>query len=226
MLAWLLPIAGGLGLIAYSMHEHVEEKKEEPKPAGQAQEEHLPQPTLADTLSQSGKAVQQAKALYSYLRAHGNDHSPALQVLIMAFQRVSNNDANAVALSGPLQLTGVYDALTSSALTLYTQDPIPAPVTGPSVPVATGAAISDISKPGGAAISGYNLYMFIKKHGVGDKGAAFRTLVMQFQHDVNTDTKFPGPAVGLGMPRIAGKLKEDGLYGPATAGALKILTGG
>jgi hypothetical protein len=215
MIGWLLPTAGGIGLLAYAMHEGS---------ASAAERESLPSTTLASVLRDTGKSLPEAKALYAYLKTKGNDGSPALHNLIYAFQQATGSDPNALHLSGPVPSSGLYDALTSAALTLYTGDPIAAPMTGPSVPITSLSQANDISTPGGAALSGYNLFSAIQKR---ITGLGLKALVLQFQHDVNTDPKFPGPAVAKGFPAVIhSRLKEDGALGPATLAALKVLTGG
>jgi hypothetical protein len=74
-----------------------------------------------------------------------------------------------------------------------------------------------------AAYSSFNLYTYLKLHG-NDKSAALKPLVKAFQHDVNTDPTFPGPVSFSGVKIIKTPLVEDGLYGPGTYAALKVMT--
>lgn len=189
-------------------------------PIGSAPE-HL---TLADQVAQGGTARGAALALYGYLKVHGADQSPAFANLVIAFQSMNNSDPNAVTLTGPLQPNGIFDRNTSAALTIYTHDPIP-PATPPAPsPPPPPSVVMNASIPGAAAVSGFNLFTYLKAHG-NDRSPALQKLVQQFQLDVNTDPKFAGPANGTGLPTIIKtRLQETGMYDVPTANALAVET--
>jgi hypothetical protein len=196
-----------------------------PPSAIQSTDDPGPHQTIAGQVADSGLAKPAATALYAYLKVHGADGSPDLGGLLTTFQSISNTDPQATTLTGALPITGIYDVKTSAALTLYTHDPIP-PATPPAPqPQPTGVAVGNFSIPGSAATSGFNLHTYLKAHGNSRTDGSLQKLVQQFQMDVNTDPKYPGPAAQLPMmPLIKAKLKEDGIYGPGTAAALTIGT--
>lgn len=179
--------------------------------------------TLADQVATTGVARGAALALYGYLKVHGADNSPAFSNLVIAFQSTSNTDPNAVTLTGPLPTSGIYDAYTSAALSLYTHDPVP-PATPPApAPVLTVAQAQNMAIPGAAATSGFNLYTYLKAHG-NDKSANLQKLVQQFQLDVDTDGKFGGPANKTGLPTIiTTPLAQTGVYDAPTVTALRVM---
>jgi hypothetical protein len=189
-------------------------------PAGNAP----PQLDLADQVAQSGAAHTAALALYGYLRVHGYDGSPTLANLVAAFQSTHNTDSNAVELTGPLPVSGIVDAQTSAALTIYTHDPLP-PQTPPTpAPALTQAQVVNMSVPGSAETSGFNLYTYLKAHG-NDRSAALHAFVQQFQLDVDTDAKYPGPANKTGLPSvITAPLAQTGVYDAPTAAALTVVS--
>ncbi len=177
-------------------------------------------PGLLTRVKTEGIAVEPAKTLYRSLRA---GTSPA--VLVAAFQRVTNSDPMSRLLIGPIPVTGIYDPRTSAALSMYTEDPVPAHASVPDLPhPTTPAAILSMEIPGTAAVAGSNLYVYLLAHGK-DGTKALSDLTRRFQHAVNTDPKFPGPACRNGLPiLIADPLKEDGDPGPKTLRALGIVT--
>lgn len=188
-----------------------------------------PQKSTAQQVAESGKARASAAALYAYLKVHGPDGTSDLAQLVANFQGMNNSDPQALELVGPLPISAVFDVKTSAALTLYTHDPIP-PATPPAAqPLPTLAQTADIYLPGSAALSGSNLYQYLQVHGNTPTDGNLQKLVHQFQIDVNTDPKFPGPAakLGEGILRIlvANKLPENGIYDAATAAAIKVMTG-
>lgn len=178
-------------------------------------------PTFQSQVQKNGNAVNYAHALHDLLKTGAR---PAPMAIVMAFQVAANSDPMAVALHGPLPTSGQYDTHTSAALTMYTGDPIPADENAPKPPPPTFAETIDMSKPGAAALSGSNLYQYLTVHG-NDKSSILLSLVKQFQLDVNTDPKFPGPAVTAGMPKfIVAKLQVNGNYDDATAKALAVMS--
>ena len=184
--------------------------------------------TLVAQVASSGSAKPAAVALYGYLKAHGTDGSIALAQLVSAFQTANNADPTATQLTGALVRSSVYDVPTAAALTIYTQDPIP-PATPPAPqPMPSLQAIANIYTPGAAATSGFNLYTYLKAHGNNPTDGSLNKLVHQFQIDVNTDPKFPGPAatVGPGILKILipNKLPETGVYDAPTAAALTVMS--
>ena len=181
-------------------------------------------PTFAQQVSKSGQAVPQAHALFDYLKAKKYDHTAKYVSLVKAFQTATNADPYAKALHGPIPATGQYDLDTSAALTLYTGDPIPAdPSTTPLAPPTGQQVLNTPGYIGSAAKTGFNLQQYLKAHG-NDKSATLSALVKPFQHDVNTDPQFPGPA-SVAVKIITTPLTEDGKYGPATAKALAVFGG-
>lgn len=184
--------------------------------------------TQAAQVASSGSAKPAATSLYAYLKVHGADGSIPLAQLVAAFQTANNADPTAMALTGPLARTSVYDVPTAAALTIYTQDPIP-PATPPAPqPPPSPAAVANIYLPGAAATSGFNLYTYLKGHGNNPTDGSLNKLVHQFQIDVNTDPKFPGPAgvVGQGILKILvpNRLPENGIYDAATSAALTVMS--
>jgi hypothetical protein len=177
-------------------------------------------PVLLTHLKTEGKAVEAAKALYRSLRA-GN--APA--VLVAAFQRATDTDPASRELIGPIPITGIYDPRTSAALTMYTEDPVPAHHSVPDTPhPTTPASILSKEIPGTAAVAGSNLYVYLLARGR-DGSQALADLTRRFQQAVNTDPKFPGPANKNGLPiLIPDSLKVDGDPGPKTMRALGIVT--
>lgn len=177
---------------------------------------HPTHPTLAAQVAESGAAKAAAQALYAALTS-----GTGTAALVTAFQQISNTDPNARTLTGPLQVTGVYDVPTSAALTLYTHDPIP-PATPPAPQPMTAAQAADAFVPGAAATSGFNAYTYLKKRG-NDRSAALQRLVHQFQIDVNNDPKFPGPAAPAARI-ITARLAETGVYDLPTSKALTVMS--
>lgn len=215
----LVIVAAGVGYGVYSKKLKVPAFLNS-TPLGQAVQ-HL---TLAQQVATTGTAQPAAMNLYGYLKVHGADGSPAMTQLVGAFQTAANSDPNSTTLTGHLPTTGLYDSQTSAALTIYSHDPIP-PATppAPSSPPPM-AVIMNASIPGSAATSGFNLYTYLKAHG-NDKSAALQQLCHQFQIDVNTDPKAPGPASATGLPKtIPNPLPETGIYDAATAQALTVFS--
>jgi hypothetical protein len=93
-----------------------------------------PPPAVIMNASIPGDAATSGFNLYTYLKAHGNDHSQALSLLVMQFQIDVNNDpkypgpANGTGLpsliKSKLAQTGQFDAPTSTALAVETPDKI------------------------------------------------------------------------------------------------------
>lgn len=164
-----------------------------------------------------GTAIPAAHALYDYIKAHGTSRSSQFDQLVSDFQKAHNEDPGAkTQTGGPLIVTGLYDLPTSGTLTIYTGDPVPSDPAAPVPPNAPGATAP-------AYMSASNLYAYLKKNGT-KKTPDLAALVKRFQHDVNTDTKFPGPAFPFDLKLVKTKLAEDGIYGNGTADALKVAT--
>lgn len=177
-------------------------------------------------LQTSGVAVGSAKALHDYLKAHKVDGSAEMTKLVKAFQQAANSDPMSKALHGPLPTDGTYGAQTSAALTVYTKDPIPPAPSAPPMPPATKAQVLDASVPGAVSISAFNLYSYLKAHGV-DGSPDMLAFVRQFQLDFNTDTKnYIGPK-GPFAPNTAFPkgIPQTGAYDEQTAQALKADSG-
>jgi hypothetical protein len=183
----------------------------------------VPTGTVENTVQTSGIAKTAATALYGYLKQNGCDGSVTLKTMTIAFQTASNVDPNAIKLSGPLPNDGTYDAKTSAALTMYTQDPIPACTPPAPTPPMSAAQAADMSQPGDAATAASNLYTYLKQHGC-DGSDALKQLVTTFQTAQNTDAKGTGPVSAL-MPLTAA-LSVDGRYESLTGKALGTYTGG
>lgn len=177
-------------------------------------------PPFAKTLQTDSPAVPSAHALHDWLKANP---PPAPVALVQAFEAASNADPMSVALNGTLPVAGVFDAKTSAALTTFTGDPIaPDPAAPPPAPPATFADATNMSVPGNAATSSFNLIQYLHVHG-NDKSTTEAALVKQFQLDVNTDPKFFGPAALPGLPKlVTSKLAVTGVYDVPTAQALKF----
>lgn len=220
MAQWLIGggVAAALSYLVFKKPMHLPVKKE-----------YIPTPNhpAAEVLATQGVGVAPSQHLQEYLRAHGFDGSPTLKSLITEFQTAYNEDAEASKVFGKLPVTGVYDTVTSARLTFYTKDPIPADPSSPLPAKQSGADLTDSTKATGAYLSGYNLQEYLKKNG-NDKSETLVALVKQFQYDINTDPKYPGPAYGLAnLPKfVTSPLKVDGAYGDATAKALGPITDG
>jgi len=173
--------------------------------------------TVSHEVATGGIAKDAAHELYDYLVAHGADGSPTLATLVRQFQTQSNADPKSVRLVGKIDVNGLYNLQTSAALTVYTGNPIAPDPKEAALPF---GKVADPNSPNAAAMSASNLYAYLKLH-KNDKTSTLKALVKQFQHDVNTDPKFPGPAMPFPTARVVrNKLAEDGLYGPSTADAL------
>jgi hypothetical protein len=218
-------VVGGVVGLALGKTIVAEVQKIIPPSAMQSPGEPTVHQTVADQVADTGLAKPAATALYAYLKVHGPDGSPDLGGLLTTFQNISNTDPQATALTGGLPVTGVYDVKTSAALTLYTHDPIP-PATPPAIqPPPTPAQIANVFLPGAAANSGFNLHQYLKVHGNSRTDGSLQKLVHQFQIDVNSDPKYPGPAALPPMIMLVKtRLTEDGIYGPAVAAALTIMS--
>jgi hypothetical protein len=166
-----------------------------------------------------GQAMSPARTLYQTLRG-----GAAPPVLVAAFQRSADRDPLARQLIGPIPQTGIYDPRTSAALTMFTEDPVPAHESVADMPhPTTPAAILSTAIPGNAAVAGSNLYVYLLTHGK-DHSATLQALTKRFQQAVNTDPKFPGPANKNGLPiLIPSRLVEDGVAGSKTLRALAVL---
>lgn len=180
----------------------------------------------AAQVADSGPAKGPAASLYAYLKVHGPDGSNDLAGLVAAFQMAANADHNSQALTGAVPTTAQYDTRTSSALTIYTHDPIP-PSTPPAPqPPPSAAAMADAFIPGAAANSSFNVQMYLKAHGNNPSDLNLQKLVHQFQIDANTDPKFPGPAYAgpASLRLLTTRLPETGTLDPATLAILSKTT--
>jgi len=174
-----------------------------------------------------GKAVAPAKALYTYLKTIGQTETPELKALVMAFQKAHNSDKLGKGLGGQLSEDGLYGPGTSAALTMYTNDPIPGnpkyqPRAATTGEILTNKVIGENGSNAGVAFqSQFNLIQHLRKKGY-DGSSTLAALTKQFQHDVNTDPLFPGPAFKPSPkpPVLHPAMSEDGILGPKSKGVL------
>lgn len=158
-----------------------------------------------DWIQKSSPATPAAHALYDYLKAHGVDNQPDMHRLTTAFQKAHNASPVGQKIGGQLDTDGEYDALTSAALTIYTGDPIPGdPQALPPKQATLGQILTSVvpgqsgTNVSAAYQSGYNVNQWLEKNGTSNLlDPTLMMLVMQFQHDVNTDPQFPGPAYAI-----------------------------
>src|ERR1700722_183971 len=181
---------------------------------------------LVNHVTAHSPAREAAFPLYHHLKLSGVDGSSELQRLVSGFQKAASSDSQVIAIVGPVPMTGIYDPKTSSALTVFTRDPIPADVRAPApVPMSHPTDINDSSIPGHASLAAFNLIAYLLKSG-DDESKVENQLVREFQRSVNNDTKFPGPANATGKPTIVkSKLGVTGKYDAATADALRVVSG-
>lgn len=184
--------------------------------------------TVADQVATSGGAAPAAHDLYDWLKANGNADNDDLTNFTIIFQQAHNADPKGVAVAGRVAESGNYDLPTSGALTVYTGQPIP-----PTPGVAPTFDTSLPSSPAVAAITGSNLYAYLKTHprkstsptANANADPTLKGMVKDFQHAVNTDPMFPGPANTIPNAKlIKVPLTEDGIYGPKTSDALAVIT--
>lgn len=225
MLWYWLGGAGALGGLAWWLWPSEEVKSSVQHLVPKADEHLLPKtpqhfPAALTRLKTEGQAVEHAKVLYRSLRV-----GQAPPVVVAAFQRATDSDPLSRQLIGPIPVTGSYDPRTSAALTMYTEDPVPAHPSVRDTPhPSSPASIQSMEIPGTAAVAGSNLYVYLLSHGR-DSTRALADLTRRFQEAVNTDPKFPGPACRNGLPiLVPDPLKVDGDPGPKTLRALGIVT--
>ena len=201
---------------------------------------------FANYLQTGSPVVPSAHALYDHLKAAGKrvPYDPstgrataATMVLTKNFQKAHNASQIGKGIAGTLDEDGEYDPLTSAALTVYTGDPIPADANAALPPAASlGQVLTAKSfgeggtNVGSAYASGFNVVQWLKKNGTANTAdPSLAQLVMQFQHDANTDPQYPGAAYALSPkpPLMTPKLSELGALGPQgsdTREALKRIT--
>ena len=195
--------------------------------------------TYAEWVQKSAPSLPQAHALHDFLKANGVTGSAQEQELTRAFQKAHNSNRITSGIGGQLDEDGEYDALTSAALTLYTGDPIPGnpnakpPKTATLGEVLTNKVIGQGGTNVGSAMSsGFNVKQYLTKQAPNFRSPgddAQKALVLQFQHDINTDPLFPGPSYAPSPkpPIMFQKVIEDGDLGPigsVTRKALKYQT--
>lgn len=230
----IVPIlAGGViaGSLGYVIWDKYFAKKVAAPSGGQVTPTPKPPnaPSAADNI-RTGSAAPKAAMLHDFLKKNGTNPNPVMQGMVQDFQKAANADINKYTddlghkLMGILPTTGVYDTPTSAALTLYTHDPIAPSPSAPKPAVPTGKAATDFTTPGNAATSGYNLYMYLKGHANDKLDANLKQLVNQFQTDVNTDPKYPGPAGKTPPILIKSALVVTGYYDNPTADALAVVS--
>jgi hypothetical protein len=167
----------------------------------------------------TSSAMQSAHHLYDSLMVRSPDPG-----LVATFQLACNAEPACMAiLDHPLRTDGGFDAATAAMLTV---------MTGCSFIPAAPMTVNDrINSAGPAAFSATGLYAYLRKFGnVNYYGQAFKEndttlsrLVKQFQHDVNTDPKYPGPSTADGKA-MTNPLPVTGQYDPDTAAALSHVT--
>lgn len=197
-------------------------------------------------LQTGSPVVPSAHALYDHLVAAGKrvPYDPstgrataATVVLTKNFQKAHNASQIGKGLAGTLDVDGEYDPFTSAALTVYTGDPIPADANASLPPTATlGQTLTAKTfgeggtNAGSAYASGFNVIQWLKKNGTANPAdPSLVALVMQFQHDANTDPQYPGAGYALSPkpPLMTPKLPltgDLGAQGSDTRSALKRIT--
>ena len=160
--------------------------------------------------------------LSDYLHASGLDNSPRMQALTANFQ--SQAKRKNIGYSDAMTQPGVYDLATSAALTVAIGAPIPPDTQGKQFASYPFSVTSNPTGSNAASASATNLWSYLRSHS-NDHSPMLAILTKQFQHDVNTDPRYPGPAA-LGIAKSAQKfktkIKEDGLIGTTTTNALKV----
>jgi len=182
-------------------------------------------PTFVSQVQSTGNAVQAAHDLFDYLKAHGYDGSQVLSAYVLDFQKKHNSDPMAKALAGQLIENGKYDLKTSPALSMMIGDVVPADPSAPIPPKPTFGELTDVTKPGAASLAAFNLQVWFKTRKHDKSNPVEKMLVKQFQSDVNTDPKFPGPAYQIkGLPKlVTTPLSVDGDFGPTTQKVYNML---
>lgn len=201
---------------------------------------------FANYLQTGSPVIPSAHALYDHLVKAGKrvPYDPstgrataATMVLVKNFQKAHNASQIGKGLAGTLTEDGEYNPFTSAALTVYTGDPIPADANAALPPTATlGQTLTAKTfgeggtNAGSAYASGFNVVQWLKKNGTANTAdPSLAQLVMQFQHDANTDPQYPGAAYALSPkpPLMTPKLPTLGALGPQgsdTRNALKRIT--
>ena len=160
---------------------------------------------VADIVFNGGTAKPQAMIVYNLLKTEGYPKTPEFQTAVKNFQAAHNSDPNGVKITGKIPVTGVYDTKTSSVLTIYTRDPIPADPDSPLPPIANPSNASDASTWGSVvgnwATSLYNVVAYIYAHGQ-DGSSTLQQFIRQYQYDFNNDTKSPGPKGAFYTPPV------------------------
>ena len=163
-----------------------------------------------------------AISLSDYLHANGLDGSPGLKMLVSQFQK--NARANKVGYADAMLQDGVYDLPTSAALTIAIGQPIAPDTQGKPFASYPFSVTTNPDGSNAASASATNLWSYLRAHG-NDHSPMLAAFTKQFQHDVNTDPRFPGPAA-LGaakqVQKFKAKIKEDGVFGKDTTVALKV----
>lgn len=168
-------------------------------------------------------AIACGKALYRHFVSYGHRNAGPL---VKRFQKAHNACRAKSGLPIELVVNGVFDPATSAALTQYTNAPIPADPRNRVRDASLGEALttrnlSNRSNAGAARLSRFNLQTYIRNWGVRQDDPNFVLLVRQFQHDVNTDPIYPGPAYKL-SPRPASVhlgCSENGAFDACTIDA-------
>lgn len=161
-----------------------------------------------------------AKNLYTYLKSHWTDGSPALRSLVLQFQRSANKVLLGTAYRyGKLAETGDFDLVTSGALAQATEDPIlPDPNIQRPALKKFGVDTIDVNDASTTGAAAFLLNKYIELNGNDPKDPVQVAFTKLFQIAVNTDPMFPGPGWAMSASKngMAARLTEDGILGPAT----------
>lgn len=183
-------------------------------------------PQAAQAVGLQGRAVLPARRLHDYFQRYGNGRNEATHKLVLGFQRAHNSDPLAIRLAGRLPNSGHFDPRTSATLTMYTGTPIPASPGAPAPPPPRFNHILNPNIPGNAAMAGYNVATDIRRRGVVEDDRQ-RSLIRDYQREINRDPKFPGPAWARETrPVLSSRIRENGRYTPEVARALAVQTHG
>ena len=111
-----------------------------------------------------------------------------------------------------------------TALAVAIGSPIPPDTQGKPFAVYPFSVTTSPTGSNAASASATNLWSYLRSHG-NDRSPVLKTLARQFQHDVNTDPRYPGPAAlgaAKAVQKFKSRIKEDGDVGTTTTNALRV----